>query len=322
MTLLARFAEATFWMARYMERAENLARLIDVNESFARDSRGTNDWAGLLFLNGDLERFDERHDRRSAANVLNFYLADGGNATSIPYSIRAARENARTLRPLISTEMWSQLNAFYNRLLSLSPADLAVQHVSRLCTEIKEACQTHTGIVEGTFFRDEGHCFYLMGKAIERADQTSRLLDIKYHTLLPSPGDVGSPLDVSQWNTLLRSASAYHAFRRTHARGMSAPAVAGFLVFHDSFPRSILLCLKTAADMLERLRRRHGVTRGQGARDKLGAIIAGLEATDIDTVIASGMHEFLDRTQADLIDFTQVLGTELFGHAFQTQSAA
>ena len=122
-------------------------------------------------------------------------------------AIGYARENARTLRPLISTEMWVQLNVFYNRLAALSEDDLMPGSLAALFGSVKEACQTHTGITEGTFFRDQGWYFYQLGRYIERADQTTRLLDIKYHLLLPSLSDVGSPIDVSQWNAVLRSAA-------------------------------------------------------------------------------------------------------------------
>ncbi len=132
--------------------------------------------------------------------------------------------------------MWVQLNVFYNRLAGLrampisSPGNLAA-----LFASIKEACQTHTGITEGTFFRDQGWYFYQIGRYIERADQTTRLLDIKYHLLLPSIADVGSPVDVGQWNALLRSAAGYHAYRRLHAASMTPARVAGFLLLNTGF---------------------------------------------------------------------------------------
>ena len=183
--LLARYADCIFWLARYIERAENLARILDVNETFSRDSRGGQNWRSIVQLNSDEERFFASHDTASAHNVVNFYVIDGDNPTSIVSAIRCARENARTLRPLISTEMWVQLNVFYNRLAALSAADLAPGNLAALFAMIKEACQTHTGITEGTFFRDQGWYFYQIGRYIERADQTTRLLDIKYHLLLP-----------------------------------------------------------------------------------------------------------------------------------------
>jgi len=205
--LLARFADCIFWLARYVERAENLARILDVNETFSRDSRGGQNWRSIVQLNSDEERFFATHPAATAQSVVKFYVIDGANPTSIVSAIRFARENARTLRPLISTEMWVQLNVFYNRLVALGEDDLVPGRLAALFGIIKEACQTHSGITEGTFFRDQGWYFYQLGRYIERADQTTRLLDIKYHLLLPSLSDVGSPIDVSQWNAVLRSAA-------------------------------------------------------------------------------------------------------------------
>ena len=218
--LLSRYAEAAFWMARYIERAENLARILDVNETFSRDSQGGQNWLSVLQLYDDQKRFFERHGEAGGEAVIRFYVLDRDNRGSIVSNVRMARENARALRPLISTEMWTHLNMFHNRLGELRPEDVTEHRLARLCTLVKESCQAHTGITEGTFHRDAGWDFYQMGRMIERADQTTRLLDVKYHLLLPSAADVGSPVDVSQWNALLRSASAYHAFRRVQPSGM------------------------------------------------------------------------------------------------------
>ena len=224
-------------MARYMERAENLARILDVNETFARDSRGAQDWLPMVQLNADESRFFSVHGEANASTVTHFYVLDRTNPTSIVSAVHMARENARSLRHLISTEMWRHLNVFYELLGDVAREDLALSELSRLCATIKENCQTHTGITEGTFHRDEVWHFYQLGKTVERADQTTRLLDIKYHRLLPSSEDVGSPVDLSQWNSLLRSAAGYHAFRRVHPRGMRPANVAGFLLFNTEFPR-------------------------------------------------------------------------------------
>ena len=205
--LLARYADCIFWLARYVERAENLARILDVHETFSRDSHGGQNWRSIVQLNSDEERFFATHPNAAAQSVVKFYVIDSDNPTSIVSAIHCARENARTLRPLISTEMWVQLNVFYNRLVALGEEDLIPGRLATLFDSIKEDCQAHTGITDGTFFRDQGWYFYQLGRYIERADQTTRLLDIKYHLLLPSLSDVGSPIDVSQWNAVLRSAA-------------------------------------------------------------------------------------------------------------------
>ncbi len=312
--LLARFADATFWMARYMERAENLARILDVNETFARDQRGARNWVPIIQLNADNERFFARHREANAENVIDFYVLDRDNPSSILSTVRMARENARMLRPLISTEMWSQLNVFYNTLATLSPADVVLPALGRLCGVVKEGCQTHTGIVEGTFYRDQGWYFYQIGKALERADQTTRLVDIKYHTLLPSIADVGSPLDASQWNALLRSAAGYHAFRRIYTHGIAPNQVAGFLLFNEAFPRSVAICMRQTSTLLHRLKLDYGLSGGNTAMERVDDIQAVLAAHSIDEVVGRGLHEFLDWIQQQLIALTVDLGHAFFGY--------
>jgi uncharacterized alpha-E superfamily protein len=321
-TLLARYAEHVFWMARYMERAENLARILDVHETFARDSRGAKDWKPILQLNADEKRFSELYPAATAANVVRFYVLDGDNPTSIRFSVRMARENARTLRPFISTEMWAQLNVFYNRLLSLGPADLALQNLSRLCAMVKESCQAHTGITEGTFYRDQGWYFYQLGKYLERADQTTRLVDIKYHLLLPAPQDVGSPLDASQWNTLLRSAAGYHAYRRVYPRGMTPATVAGFLLFDPSFPRSVTACVRLVNGLLTDLKSRYHLRGGNAALDRLDEILASMGGKTIEHVLRDGLHEFLDDLQTEFGAVADAVGADFFGWGSPAQAQA
>jgi len=312
-SLLARYAEATFWMARYVERAENLARVLDVNETFSRDTHGGQNWRSVLQLYDDGERFLARHDEASAAAVTYFYVLDPENPGSILSTIRMARENARTLRPLISTEMWIQLNIFYNRLRALTADDLREPRLVRLCGFIKESCQAHTGITEGTFYRDAGWSFYQMGRNLERADQTTRLLDVKYHLLLPSPAVVGSPVDISQWNAVLRSASGYHAYRRVRPSGMTAASVAGFLLFHANFPRSVHACVRALADDLAQLRAHFALDAGTQAAAELGVLLRSLESERIDAVVARGLHEYIDGIQIRLMAITAALGGEFFG---------
>jgi len=313
--LLARYADCIFWLARYVERAEDLARILDVNETFSRDSRGGQNWRPILQLNSDEKRFFATHPAATAQSVVRFYVIDGANPTSIVSAIRYARENARTLRPLISTEMWVQLNVFYNRLLGLGEADLMPGRLAALFGTIKEACQTHTGITEGTFFRDQGWYFYQLGRYIERADQTTRLLDIKYHLLLPSVSDVGSPTDVSQWHALLRSAAGYHAYRRLHAASTTPARVAGFLLLNQAFPRSVHHCVREVGRLLGELKSRYVLRHGNDAAEELDRLRAVLVTLDISTILSEGLHEFLDLLQQQLIAITRELSTAFFGYA-------
>jgi uncharacterized alpha-E superfamily protein len=323
--LLARYADCIFWLARYVERAENLARILDVNETFSRDSRGAQNWRSIIQLNADDDRFFAGGREVSARNVLRFFVIDADNPTSIVSAIRAERENTRTLRPLISTEMWVQLNVFYNRLIALGPADLTPGRLSALFATIKEACQTHTGITDGTFFRDQGWYFYQLGRYLERADQTTRLLDIKYHLLLPSVSDVGSPTDFSQWNALLRSAAGYHAYRRLHAASTTPVRVAGFLLFNQAFPRSLHHCVREASRLLGEVKSRYSLRGGNDAAEELDRLRAVLGTLTIDEILTAGLHEFLDVIQHQLIAVSRDLAVAFFGYppaGTQTQAAA
>lgn len=311
--LLARYAECIYWMARYMERAENLARIVDINDTFSRGSQAGETWYSIVQLNADEKRFRARHAEPTAQAVLNFYLVDRDNPSSVLSAIGAARENARTLRPLISTEMWAQINIFHNALRELGPSDLARSDLTRLCAMIKENCQTHTGITEGTFYRDQGWYFYQIGKYLERADQTTRLLDVKYHTLLPSTQGVGSPIDLAQWNALLRAAAGYHAFRRVHQRGLSPANVAGFLLLNDSFPRSVNLCVRQVDDLLHGLRGGFGLRGGTAALERLDEMRAVLHHRGIADIIGDGLHEFLDQVQGALIRVSEDIARDFFG---------
>ncbi|SMH60555.1 alpha-E domain-containing protein [Azospirillum agricola] len=324
MNLLARYAENIFWMARYMERAENLARILDVHESFARDTRGATNWFSIVQLNADEKDFFSRHDRPTATAVIHYYMFDTQNQNSLLSMLRMARENARTLRPWISTEMWTQINVFHNKLLEMSAKGIATQNLSKVCTWIKEECQTHAGITEGTFYRDQGWYFYQMGKYIERADQTTRLLDIKYHTLLPSPVEVGSTLDVSQWTTVLRSTAGYHAFRRVYPRGMSPTTVAGFMLFNEGFPRSVVMCVRQIDGLLTRMRSRYDLRGGSNAMERVDELLAALLSRPIESVLRDGLHEYLDWIQLQLSVVTTEIAQAFFGMdaplAVQSQS--
>ena len=203
--LIARHAGSALWLARYMERIENLARLLDVTKTFARDDAGGGrNWVSLLRINGDAEGFFAKYDVPEATSVAHFYLLDSENPGSVQSAIRAAKDNARTLRALISTEMWLQINVFHGRIRALSALDLAPEELSVVCAMLKEGVQAHTGITEGTFYRDQCWHFYMMGRHLERADQITRLIDTKFNALLPLAA-TDAVIDAGEWNELLLS---------------------------------------------------------------------------------------------------------------------
>lgn len=310
--LVARFAESIFWLARYMERVENIARILDVNETFARDSMGGKDWLPILQLNADEKRFFARHEKATPEDILHFYILDRENPTSVAYGVAAARENARALRHLISTEMWTHLNVFQYYIRNLKRRDIRVDNVSKLCAVIRENCQTHAGITEGTLYRDEAWCFYHLGKYIERADQTSRLLDIKYQHLMGPGVDPDAAIDVSQWNAVIRSAAGYQAFRRTYQRGFKAENVAAFMIFDRQFPRSIVACLQWVRTLVGYLDSHVGLPTSDVIREILAEICTVLDAGDTRAALKPSLHRFIDHLQMQLAGITDEMTKTFF----------
>jgi uncharacterized alpha-E superfamily protein len=318
--LLARYAECIFWLARFVERAENLARIIEVHETFARNRSGARDWYSIVQLNADEEAFSAKHSTANAKNVIRFYLTDRENPTSIVGAINNARENGRTLRPLISTEMWVQLNVFYNRLVAIDDRELAPGSLSPLLAEIKQSCETFTGITEGTFYRDQAWYFYRLGRYIERADQTTRLLDSKYYVLMRD-ADVDNVVNTGQWLALLRAASGYHAFRLLHQSDLNPWRVAAFLLFNESFPRSVLLCVKEVDAAVTGLKSRYNLRAGNDVAEGLDQLRSILGTRSIEEVLSGGLHEFIDFIQGYLSAITDRLGAAFFGHPPVEQAA-
>ncbi len=299
-SLLSRHAESTVWLARYMERIENLARVLDVTETFTRTSQAENGWRSIIQINADDARYYSTRDEADMDGVAEFYVLDRENPNSISSIITLARENARTLRPLISTEMWTHINMFHNWVRQLTRRDIRPSQLSALCSRLKQECQTHNGITEGTFYRDQGYHFYNIGKYLERGDQTTRLVDIKYHTLLPRDAGIGSPVDVSQWSAVLRAAAAYHAYRRVMPRSLTPAQVAGFLLLNNAFPRSLVLTLRQVFWALSQLRTDYGLRSAGAALEHMDELQAALADQTIEQIILRGLHEFLDWVQVQL----------------------
>ena len=283
-----------------------------MNETFARNSDGESEWLPIVQLQSDESRFFSLHNDARGDAVIRFYLLDRDNPTSVVSTLWTARENARSVRHLVSVELWSHLNVFYNRIRDLPLDALALPRLSALCATIKEECQLHTGIVEGTFYRDQGWYFYQVGKYLERADQTTRLLDIKYHRLLASSSAVDDAVDESHWNAVLRSAAGYHGFRRVHSRGMRPRDVAGFLLFDRSFPRSVRTCIGEVRSRLEDLNHLLAIEATAPVLTcaaELEQRVAGLEIGDIAD---GGLHEYLDELQRRLARLSEDLSKATF----------
>lgn len=312
-SLLSRYADCAFWLARYFERAESLARILEVHTSFQRGRTEGNSWAWIVALYSDEKAFYKAFGEATAENVIQFYATFLANPSSILSVIRAARENARGLRPLIPTDMWYQLNDFYNRLLAFSPADFSEMRLSRTCDAIKRGCYAQIGIAESTLYRDETWPFFRLGLFIERADQTSRLLDVRFAQRATGLAPQSAPADDSFWAILLRSASAYHSFRRIHPRAIDADKVARFMIFDSRLPRSIAFCTGEIQLMINNLRASFRLRHANKASEQVEIILSGLEAASRDPQLIEKLHNFNDWIQSRLMELSGELGYAFFG---------
>jgi uncharacterized alpha-E superfamily protein len=308
--LNSRFACNAFWLGRYMERAENVARVIDITETFARGAASAPDWKSVIELYADTEHYEEVHDDdMTADSIVYFYVLDPNNPTSVMFSLRAARENARSIRHLISTEMWTHLNMFWNAMSGRTRRDIWLTNLAGTCGEIKRDCQSFEGIAEGTFTRDETSLFYQIGKYIERADQTTRLLQMGYDRL---HSDENEALAAVHRDVLLRSLAGYHAFRSRFPHGAGQNDVAKFLLFDENFPRAVALCLDRSKHRFARLNQIHGPEHGSKI-DKANRELHFELATGLgERITPTRLHKFLDKLQIKLIALTDAIDQTYF----------
>jgi uncharacterized alpha-E superfamily protein len=306
--LIARHAGSALWLARYMERIENLARLLDVTKTFAGEAEGGRNWLprASTAIGGVA-----KHAAPEATSVAS-YLLDAENPTSVQTSIRYARENARTLRALISTEMWLQINVLHGAIRGLRAADMEPEELSGVCAVLKEGVQAHTGITEGTLYRDQCWHFYMMGRHLERADQITRLIDTKFNALLP-PAATDAAIDAGEWNALLRAAAGYHAYRREYPHGYVPREVAGFLLLNTTFPRSAGLSLAQLDWHLTALRSRYYLRGCAPALGRLDNLQSMLSSQTVDDILGRGLSPFLDWMQRELGALHEDIMTGLCG---------
>ena len=239
--MLSRVADSIYWMHRYVERAESYARFLTVNFNLALDlpPNTPEQWIPLLTITNHIQEFNRYHTHKTRDLVIEFLTFDHRNPNSIAASLYAARENARSVRERISVEMWEQINKLYLKIKDSDAQQAALKEDPReFFVEIIRECQLFHGITASTISRSEAWHFGRLGTFLERADKTSRLLDVKYHILLPNVDTVGSPIDLIQWAALLKSVSAYSIYRKEY--GIISPEnVIEFLVLGRKFPRSI-----------------------------------------------------------------------------------
>jgi uncharacterized alpha-E superfamily protein len=324
--MLSRVAHSLYWMSRYIERAENIVRLLEVNLQFILDFQGYDDahlkehWGSILASSGDLELFEKYYESSDSRSVTEFFAFDLRNPNSILACVFAARENARMIRDQISIEMWETLNELYLFLKARSTADVWVAGPYEFFHDIKRNSHLFQGLTDATYSRSEGWEFIQFGKYIERANKTARILDVKYHILLPDASDVGGALDTAQWQAVLRSASALEAYRRFYVSEILPWKAAEFLIFSDSFPRSIHFCAAQVDEFLRRILGETGARPRSEAARASRRLLANLQSLTIDEVLKDGLHEFLVATAAalDLIS-EDVVNTTMFYPAESTQ---
>jgi uncharacterized alpha-E superfamily protein len=297
--MLARVADSIYWMSRYVERAENVARFIEVNLNLMLDLPlgSEQQWKPLVDTTGDAAEFAKRYGTASQRNVIQFLTFDQENANSIRSCLRAARENARSVREIISSEMWEQVNQFY---LMVNSADTGSgTDPQDLFASVRMAGHLFAGVTDATMTHNESWNFCRLGRMLERADKTSRILDVKYFLLLPTAADVGTTSDDIQWAAVLRSASAFEMYRKTHGR-IAPDRIVEFLLLEKEFPRAIQYCLVRARQSVHAISGtpagvfRHPVER------LFGELCSELAYARIEAIISAGLHEYLDRLQTKM----------------------
>jgi len=299
--VISRVAEHCYWMSRYLERAENTARVLDVNQTLLLDLDVPLEqrWRPLLIISGVYDMPGEPE----AEAVQSYMTWESANLSSIAASIAAARENARVIREVISAEMWERMN--YYHLWIQSPTAHALYDANRsdFYAQIRRINQLVHGIADATMAHGEAWEFFRLGTHLERACQTARILDVKYHILLPTPDHVGTPVDQAHWVAILTSCSGYEPFhKKMHPYGDIATAVADFLIFEPQFPRSVVCCLAECQQAARAISGRRDGEPGNEVEHQLDDLAGGLRRSNIAGVIGTGLHESLTRVVNSIHD--------------------
>jgi uncharacterized alpha-E superfamily protein len=299
--MLSRVADSIYWLNRYIERAENIARFLDVNLNLLLDMPAGmgQQWQPLVLTTGDLTFFQKHYGEVTAENVIQFLTFDTQYPNSIVSCLQAARYNASSIREVISSEMWQQINNFY-MLVKTAASNAPLLDTAGFLAQVKQASHLFAGVMDATMSHGEGWHFGQMGRFLERADKTTRILDVKYFLLLPTPEYVGSALDELGWMALLRSASAYEMYRKQGEHRITPAGVAEFLILEEEFPRAIRFCLIEAERSLHKITGTPLGTWRSSVERALGRLRSELDYLTIDEIINRGMHEFLDQLQSQM----------------------
>ena len=291
--MLSRTAENLFWMARHIERAENSARILDVAQRSSLlplDIEGTEAylWYAPLNITGCAAGYEEKYGLARADAVIDYMALAPENPSSIYSCLRLARENARTVRGAITSEMWEVINATWLEVDRLS-RQMTHERLPEFFEWVKDRSHLFRGVTLGTIIKDVALSFIRLGTFLERADNTARILDVKYHILLPSVGDVGGAADYYQWGSLLKSVSAFEAYRKIYRDVISPLRVAELFILRDDMPRSLHACMNEVEASLAYI----NGNSGREARRLAGEIHADLHFGRIEDAFAQGLHEYL-----------------------------
>lgn len=297
--MLSRVAESMYWLCRYIERAENVARFVDVHDALSKGGGRKQHWAPLVAITGDQKLFEERYGKPTRKNVVHFLTFDKDYPNSIVSCLEAARENGRTIRDRLSLASWEELNKLYLMVHQAAGANLEGAQQTAFFDQIKLQSHLLTGILDNTISHGELWHFARLGRSLERADKTSRILDVKYFILLPDTKAVGSPLDIIQWSALLQSTDCMIEYRRQHGR-ISPDKVVGFLMLDGRFPRSLRHCLSSAERSLHKITGCPLGTFSNVAEKRLGRLRAELDFSATDDILIGGLHEYVDKLQAKI----------------------
>ncbi|MGD2132641.1 MAG: alpha-E domain-containing protein [Maricaulaceae bacterium] len=309
--MLSRTAGNLFWMARYIERSEYVARLLDVAVRMTALSgsgiEAGNEWDSLLAAAGCEETFAEAYDTATASNVIRFMALDADNPSSIWAAFEQARSNARAERTALTTDVWSAINDTWLARTVLEQARGGPDDLAEVIDWVKSRAAAIRGAWESTTLRNDAHEFVRLGFALERADNTARLIDVKYHVLLPSHEEVGGGLDHVHWDSILRAATALRAYQHVYRAPVKPRLVVELMVLRPEMPRSIRASYDEIVAALGALSAFYGGRKGEADR-RAGATHAALAFATVDEVFAQGLHEYLE----NIIASTTALGEAIF----------
>ena len=300
--MLSRTADHLFWMARYMERAENLARLLDVTWQMSMvpqaEAAVNQSWNAIIALNSLEEAFATKYQTVNGENVLKFMVSDADNYASIYSCLRMARENAHAVRGTLTTEMWETLNSTWLEARDRQFDQIVASGIGDYFDWVKMRSSLTRGTTLGTLLQDEAYNFIRLGTLLERADNTARILDVKYH-VLPTHEDEGAS-DFYEWGALLRSVSAFEVYRKVYRDVITPGRVAELLILNKDMPRSLHFCMNSVIKNLELIANRQS---GETAR-QAGLLHAQLHYARIEDILEHGLHEWL----TDFMDRIYALG--------------